>query len=98
MPALKTFRAHNGSSWSVWCIDTGRDIKGMPRSWLLFQDEEGNERRRLTDFPATWESLSDARLEQLCRLAIPGKEWGRPSPPGGVAQIDGLAGVDADEK
>ena len=100
MAVIKTFRARNGINWSAWLIEAsvGRDVAGMPRSWLLFQDEDATERRRLVDFPAAWQSLSDERLELLCRMATPAKGWSRPSPPGGVAQVDGLAGVDADDK
>jgi hypothetical protein len=100
MARLKTYHTKSGTSWSVWCIEAsiGRDVTGMPRTWLLFQDEEGTERRRLVDFPATWESLSDERLELLCRLATPSKNWSRPSPPGGVSQIEGLAEVEADDE
>jgi hypothetical protein len=95
---LKTFAARNGTPWSVWRIEstTSRDVAGMPRAWLLFQDEEGTERRRLVDFPAAWETLSDERLEQLCRIATPARGWSRPSPPGGVASIDDPAGMVAD--
>lgn len=100
MPRLRTFYAKNGTTWSVWRIEAsvGRDVTGMPRTWLLFQDEEGTERRRLVDFPPAWESLSDERLELLCRMATPARGWGRPSPPGGVSQIEDLAGVDAEEE
>lgn len=90
---LKTFTDDNGTSWSAWRIDAtvGRDVRGMPRSWLVFQDESGTERRRLVHFPDDWESLSNERLEMLCRVATPSREWGRPSPPGGTAQINEFA-------
>ena len=96
---LKTFSDASGTTWSVWRIDAtvGRDVRGMPRRWLVFQDEAGEERRRLVDFPDNWETLSDDKLDRLCRAATPAREWGRPSPPGGLAQIDDLAGIRSDE-
>jgi hypothetical protein len=91
--ALKTFKSANGTTWSVWRIDAsvGRDVRGMPKAWLVFQDEAGTERRRLVSFPDHWETLSEAGLAQLCATATPAREWGRPSPPGGMASVDELA-------
>jgi hypothetical protein len=96
---LKTFKDADGTTWSVWRIDAtvGRDVRGMPRRWLVFQDEPGTERRRLVEFPDHWESLSDEGLAQLCRAATPGKEWGRPSPPGGMSQLDEFADRKSDD-
>ena len=92
---LKTFCDANGMTWTVWRIDAtvGRDVRGMPQRWLVFQDEAGTERRRLVDFPDEWDSLSDERLTQLCRVATPSREWGRPSPPGGTAQVGDFTGI-----
>ena len=97
--SLKTFRDEKGMIWTVWRLDAtvGRDVRGMPKRWLVFQDEPGTERRRLTDFPDQWESLSDDRLATLCQAATPGREWGRPSPPGGMSQVNDLTGIKTED-
>jgi hypothetical protein len=41
----------------------------LAAGWLTFQ--HGEERRRLTPIPASWDSLSDAELERLCERAEP---------------------------
>lgn len=88
---LRTFRARDGSVWSVWRIESTvrSDVLDTPHEWLLFQDDDATERRRLVDFPENWEALPDERLELLCRMATPAKTWTTLSPPGGVPTIEG---------
>lgn len=99
MPRLRNYFTKDGTRWSVWRVEVseGHAVMGMPHAWLLFQDEDGTERRRLVEFPPTWESLSDERLELLCHMATPAKSWGRHSPPDGMSQIEGRAGVETEK-
>lgn len=39
--------------------------------WLVFEREDGTDRRRLAQVPEDWASLSAARLERLCAAAVP---------------------------
>lgn len=91
---LRTFAARDGTTWSVWRIQssTASDALGMPRSWLMFQNEAGGERRRLVEYPASWQSLPDERLELLCRVAVPARLPDSSSPPTGTMKVDGRKG------
>lgn len=84
--SLKTFRATDGTTWTVWRVETGAVpvVPGTPSVWLAFQNEDGTERRRLLEVPGDWEQLSDQLLDLLRRMAEPVVSWRRPSPPGGV--------------
>jgi hypothetical protein len=86
--SLKTFRAADGSTWTVWRVETGTlpVVPGTPSVWLAFQNEDGTERRRLLEVPEGWDQLSDQLLDLLRRMAEPVGSWRRPSPPGGVAR------------
>jgi hypothetical protein len=39
--------------------------------WLVFEREDGSERRRLAQVPEDWASLSPVTLAKLCALANP---------------------------
>jgi hypothetical protein len=95
---LRTFATPDGTTWSVWRIQASApsEVLGVPRDWLLFQDESGEERRRLVSFPPNWETLPDERLALLLKLAIPARGWGRPSPPGGVSESELGSASDAE--
>jgi hypothetical protein len=96
---LRTFLSREGSTWSVWRIESGSAavVPGTPTEWLCFQDAEGEERRRLFDFPANWDELTDDRLDLLRKMAEPVKLWQRPSPPGGVPRMEQPKGTDRNE-
>jgi hypothetical protein len=49
--------------------------------WLVFEREDGSERRRLQQVPDDWASLAPERLAQLCAVATP-VVAGRTSPSG----------------
>ena len=92
--SIRTFRARNGSTWSVRRIESSATVTvpGAPREWLAFQDEGGSERRRLFNIPADWQDMSDERLDLLRRHAEPSRYQLRPTPPGGSrrdSQSDG---------
>src|SRR5204863_2321001 len=68
--ALRTFLAPDGTSWSVWRVESGKLGTGPRRAWLAFVDERAMERRRLFDIPPDWESLSPDALDRLRRRAV----------------------------
>jgi hypothetical protein len=97
--SLRTFLSRDGSTWSVWRIESGSAavVPGTPTSWLCFQDADSTERRRLFEFPDNWDELPDERLDLLRKMAELVKHWQRPSPPGGVGRIDNPARADSEE-
>jgi hypothetical protein len=77
--------ASDGQTWTTWLVEpsSGSPLLGVPKAWLAFQNEDGSERRRLREFPATWADLPDDRLDLLRRMAeLVGTARGRYSPPG----------------
>lgn len=88
---IRTFHANDGSNWTVWRTraDVSVLLPNAPREWLTFQSEEGTERRRLLQIPASWFELSDARLDLLRRVADPVTTFtARHSPPGGFDAVE----------
>jgi hypothetical protein len=49
--------------------------------WLVFEREDGSDRRRLAQVPEDWESMPPERLMQLSRVATPA-----PAPRGSTSQ------------
>jgi len=39
--------------------------------WLVFEREDGTERRRFNQVPDDWASLPRERLSLLCQIAVP---------------------------
>jgi hypothetical protein len=39
--------------------------------WLVFEREDGQERRRLSGLPDDWTTMSPERLAELCAAAMP---------------------------
>ena len=73
---LLNFTDTEGVRWRVWQVDTpaarAHLMDPSYRSgWLVFEREDGRERRRLSGFPDDWLSLTPLRLEQLCESAVP---------------------------
>jgi hypothetical protein len=97
--SLKTFRAADGVTWTVWRVEAGSAtvVPGTPSVWLAFQNEDGSERRRLINFPDDWSQRSEQLLDLLRRMAEPVVSWRRPSPPGGVERLRSESGSDANE-
>jgi hypothetical protein len=97
--SLKTFRAPDGMTWTVWRVEAGSAIvvPGSPSVWLAFQNEDGSERRRLINFPDDWAQRSEQLLELLRRMAEPVVTWRRPSPPSGVELQRRESSSDANE-
>jgi hypothetical protein len=85
---LRTFPSPDGSTWTVWRVQSSGTVPGTPSEWLAFQNKDGTERFRLLEVPAGWEELSDARLDLLRRMADPVRLRTRHSPAGGTERID----------
>lgn len=85
---LVTFRDVQGIWWRVWHVETPASRahlmnESFRNGWLVFEREDGGERRRLAQVPEDWASLPMARLIDLCQLATPV----RPTPPGQQAAV-----------
>ena len=83
---LINFADSAGVRWTVWQVETPAARAhlmdpGYRSGWLVFEREDGAERRRLQQFPEDWASLSPERLVQLCSVATP-VVTGRTSPSG----------------
>jgi hypothetical protein len=74
--AVREFVDAEGVRWSVWPVvpeslqpkTAAEDYLGEYESgWLCF--ESAAERRRLPEYPAEWESLSDPELRVLLHMA-----------------------------
>jgi hypothetical protein len=93
---LIEFADTDGARWRVWHVETppARAHLMDPQfrnGWLVFEREDGTDRRRLNRVPDDWSSLSPDRLAQLCRVAVPAvasrnapsgpqPAWARPEP------------------
>ena len=72
--AVREFLDRNGATWRVWSV-TQEQIHservlasrmGEYRGgWLAFERTDGQERRRLPNYPANWRRLSNLELEGL---------------------------------
>jgi len=93
---LIEFADSDGVSWRVWHVETPPSRAHLMdpqyrNGWLVFEREDGSDRRRLNRVPDDWSSLTPERLAQLCRVAVPvvavkspstGPQpvWARPEP------------------
>ena len=73
---LITYEDANGVRWRVWHVDTpaaqAHLMDANFRSgWLVFEREDGLERRRLSQVPDDWASLAPRQLEALRLTAMP---------------------------
>src|SRR5215213_10121230 len=91
---LVEFADAEGIRWRVWQVETPPSRAHLMdpqyrNGWLVFEREDGGERRRLNQVPDDWASLSRERLAQLCRIATavvlgkssitgPQPAWSRP--------------------
>lgn len=103
--AIRVFRDPEGCEWQVWDVVPSREVETgsrrhhylppeMAQGWLCF--EAGDQKRRLTPFPADWEEREDELLHLLCRSAEPVPPRTRPAPADGrrhLARSD-AAGAD----
>ena len=73
---LIEFEDSDGIRWRVWHVETPASRAHLmdPQfrsGWLVFEREDGSERRRLNQVPEDWASLGLLQLAQLCAIAVP---------------------------
>ena len=73
---MLTFVDDRGLCWRVWHVETPAASAHLldasfRTGWLVFEREDEQERRRLSQVPDGWASLSPERLALLCEVAIP---------------------------
>ena len=74
--ALMTFKDDAGDEWRVWHVETPAarahlmDI-GYREGWLVFERQDGTDRRRLSGAPDDWSNLPPEGLARLCARATP---------------------------
>ena len=72
---LVTFEDSSGTRWRVWQVETPAARahlmdESFRNGWLVFEKEDGSERRRLAQVPEDWAHLAPDHLMRLCRLAV----------------------------
>lgn len=86
--ALREFNDRDRVAWRVWDItpETAHPatriedyLQGFIDGWLVFEQIDGGEKRRLYPLPARWYDASDEELERMCIGADPVRP-----PPGGT--------------
>jgi hypothetical protein len=73
---LLTFQDKGGVRWLVWHVETPAERAHLMEAsyrngWLVFEKEDGTERRRLNQVPEDWAHLTPDHLARLCALAVP---------------------------
>jgi hypothetical protein len=81
---LLIFKDARGNSWRVWKVDTPAARAHLMdasyrNGWLVFEREDGSERRRLAQVPEDWTHLTGDHLYRLCQVATPAPQP-RPDP------------------
>lgn len=73
---LITFDDQDANRWRVWQVETPAAQAHLMdarfrHGWLVFEREDGSERRRLAQTPDDWASLPPERLQALLHVAVP---------------------------
>lgn len=73
---LVEFSSKDGVRWRVWHVETPPSRAHLMdpqfrNGWLVFEREDGTERRRFNQVPDDWASLPNERLALLCQIAVP---------------------------
>jgi hypothetical protein len=81
---LLTFKDARGKYWRVWQVDTPPARAHLMdasyrNGWLVFERDDGSERRRLAQVPEDWTHLTPDHLYRLCQVATPAPQL-RPDP------------------
>ena len=74
--SVKSFSDERGMCWRVWKVETPAASAhlmdaSLRDGWLVFEREDGRERRRLAQVPDDWADLIPERLALLCEVATP---------------------------
>jgi hypothetical protein len=72
---LVMFRDAAGTRWRVWHVETPAARAHLMdasyrNGWLVFEKEDGSERRRLSQVPEDWAHLTPEHLGRLCALGV----------------------------
>jgi hypothetical protein len=72
---LVMFRDAAGTRWRVWHVETPTARAHLMdasyrNGWLVFEREDGSERRRLSQVPEDWAHLTPEHLSRLCALGV----------------------------
>lgn len=72
---LLTFQDARGTRWRVWRVETPSARAHLMdasyrNGWLVFEKEDGSERRRLAQVPEDWTHLTADHLARLCDVAV----------------------------
>ena len=72
---LLMFQDAQGVRWRVWQVETPQARAHLMdasyrNGWLVFEKEDGSERRRLAQVPEDWAHLAPDHLARLCALAV----------------------------
>jgi hypothetical protein len=72
---LVMFRDAAGTRWRVWHVETPTARAHLMdasyrNGWLVFEKEDGSERRRLSQVPEDWAHLTPEHLGRLCALGV----------------------------
>ena len=73
---LVEFADSDGVRWRAWHVETPPSRAHLMdpqyrQGWLVFERQDGAERRRLSPVPEGWASMPSKRLALMCRAAIP---------------------------
>jgi hypothetical protein len=76
--ALREFDGPGGNRWKAWDV-TAAQIHPKTRAedymrdfadgWIVFERVDGQEKRRLSQYPPNWQSGSDEEVAALCERA-----------------------------
>ena len=72
---LVMFKDAAGTRWRVWHVETPSTRAHLMdasfrNGWLVFETEDGSERRRLSQVPEDWAHLASDHLARLCAIAV----------------------------
>lgn len=91
--ALREFTDANGASWKVWDVTADQIhpktkaedyMHDLADGWLVFEQADGEEKRRLCPYPDGWENGTDDDLRALLAQAEKVK---RRTPSSGVWKV-----------
>jgi hypothetical protein len=76
--ALREFDGPGGHRWKAWDVTAGQIhpktraedyMRDLAEGWIVFERVDGEEKRRLSPYPADWQSWSDDDVAALCARA-----------------------------